>query len=104
MADLVELASLLIPWAFYLALMFTIVLADEDQLAPPEQDRAWPVATRAAALVYFGAFALPVHFWRTRRSAYGLVLGLAWGGLALGLYTGLAMGVDLLVHGNTSSE
>jgi hypothetical protein len=40
--------------------------------------RAWPVASRRCAVVVMGLVCVPVHFWRTRRSALGLILGIAW--------------------------
>lgn len=40
--------------------------------------RSWPDASLWSAVVVFGPFCLPVHFIRTRRSWWGLVLGAAW--------------------------
>ncbi len=42
-----------------------------------KRDRGWPPASRMAAIVVFSPFCLLVHFLRTRRSAGGLLLGLA---------------------------
>ncbi len=54
---------------------------DENRLAaraPEKLARAWPPATRLSAMVLFPEIALVLHFWRTRRSAVGVLLGLLW--------------------------
>ena len=94
MGDILEL---LVPWAVTTYGMFALLAWDESRLPPDELARAWPVASRRIAVVYFGVLSLPVHFWRTRRSALGLAQGLAWGvGVAL-LNEGVAEGRGELV-------
>ena len=54
---------------------------DERRLArsaPDQLARAWPPATRLSAMVLFPEIALVLHFWRTRRSVAGTLLGLVW--------------------------
>lgn len=71
-----DVGPLLLSWAVTTAAVFAIVLLDEHRLDPARRERAWPPASRAAALVCFGALALPVHFVRTRRSLSGAFVGL----------------------------
>ncbi len=94
---MIDIALLLVPWAVTTWCMFTLILWDERHLPPDQLARAWPPATRAIAIVYFGVLALPVHFFRTRRTPLGLVQGLAWAlGMAL-VSEGLANGLDELL-------
>jgi hypothetical protein len=48
---------------------------DERRLSPEAYERAWPLSTRLAAALAFGPFALPVHFYRTRRTVRGTLAG-----------------------------
>ena len=64
-------------------LCFAIVLVDERRLAEDARDRAWPPPSRAAAIVAFGPLCLPVHFWRTRRSFAGTLVGLGFAALVV---------------------
>jgi hypothetical protein len=70
-----EVAPLLASWVVSIVLLFALLRWDESQLAPEQLARAWPPATRTLAIVYFSAFSLPVHGWRTRRSWAGLFRG-----------------------------
>lgn len=82
-SDVIELAA---SWAVTTTATFLVVLVDERRLPREALARAWPPASRDAAIVGFGPLALVVHFAKTRghmRSGRG-VLGLA-AGLALGL-------------------
>ena len=92
-----EILELVIPWAITTWCMFTLVAWDERRLSPERLGRAWPPATRAVAIVYFGVLSLPVHFVRTRRTPAGFLQGLAWAaGIGL-LSEGLADGLDELI-------
>jgi hypothetical protein len=55
-----------------------VVRHDERHLCEERLDRAWPPASFWCAVVTFGLFCLPIHFLRTRRSIWGLGLGLVW--------------------------
>ena len=71
---------LLAPWALSTAAFFWLLSWDERRLGPEAQARAFPPATKRAAVVMFGPLALAVHGARTRRgAAKGLaaVVGLA---------------------------
>jgi len=80
---------LVLSWAITTALTFAVVIVDERRMSAERLERAWPPASRDAAIVAFGVLALPVHFMRTRghcasvRGLVGLVLGLLIGLLAL---------------------
>lgn len=90
-----EVASLLGSWALTTALTFAVVIAHERLMSEERRERAWPPASRDAAIVAFGPLALPFHFAKTLghfRSVLG-VLGIL-GGFALGL--AVAIGISLL--------
>lgn len=63
-----------------------IIRYDERRLTPAQQARGWGTATHWGAVVVFSYFCLPVHFAKTRRSAWGLQLGLLWTSGALGVH------------------
>ncbi len=74
MADVLDLSAVIalnivVPWA---ALRF-----DMKRLPPERLARVWNDASFWSAVVVFGPLCLPVHFTRTRRSVWGLVLGFA---------------------------
>jgi hypothetical protein len=73
-----EIASLLGSWVTTTAAIFALLAWDERRLDEAQRARAWPVASRRCAVVVMGLVCVPVHFWRTRRSALGLILGIAW--------------------------
>ena len=58
---------------------FLVARHDAQRLTPDLLERAWPSASRAAAIVSFGQIAVWVHFWKTRRfGVLGLLLGVFW--------------------------
>jgi len=80
-----ELAlGILVPWA--------ILRRDFARLDATRLDRAWNDASLWSAIVLFGPLCLPFHFTKTRRSLFGLLLGLGWM-LAAFLVIGLASAV-----------
>lgn len=91
-----DVAEILVPWALSTLALFSLLDWDESRLTPDALDRAWPPSTRTLALVYFGALALPIHFWRTRRTKQGFLIGV--GALVVGfaLYWAAGEGVDVL--------
>ena len=84
-----ELLGLLVQLGAGIVLPAWIVRSDEKRLTEGLLDRAWPKATFWCSVVTFGLFCLPIHFVRTRRSAKGLGLGLAWALCAALLQVGL---------------
>ena len=80
----------LLSFALGIAIPAWIIRFDMRRLSGERLERAWPDASLWVAVVAFGPLCIPVHFWKTRRSLYGLLLGLiscflAW--IALGAIT-----------------
>jgi hypothetical protein len=48
------------------------------RLSEERLERAWPDVSLWVAVVAFGPLCIPVHFWKTRRSGLGILLGWAW--------------------------
>jgi hypothetical protein len=93
-----DVAEILVPWAIVTLALFAFLDWDESRMTPERLERAWPPATRTLAVVYFGTLGVPVllHFWRTRRSILGVLVGIAGSVLAFGLNVTAALGVDAL--------
>jgi hypothetical protein len=72
---------------FALSILFPVLIIRKDlaRLAPLPLSRAWNDASLWSAVVTFGPISLIVHFARTRRSLFGLLLGLLWAGAAIAL-------------------
>ncbi len=92
-----EFVDLVASWVLTTVAIFWIVREDERRLSPHRLNRAWPLASRLSAIVVFGVFALPVHFWRTRRSVVGVLKGLLWFFALIGLQYVIAEAVERLV-------
>ena len=71
--------------ALGIALPAIVIKKDLLRLEPVRLARAWNDASLWSAVVAFGPLCLIVHFARTRRSLWGLLLGLAWAVLAMAL-------------------
>jgi hypothetical protein len=91
-----DVSEILVPWAIITLVLLTLVGWDEKRLDDEQLARAWPPSTRTLALVYFGMISLPIHFWRTRRTFVGTLLGLGWTLALLGLDWLITEGVDAL--------
>jgi hypothetical protein len=93
-----DVAEILVPWAVVTLALFALLDWDESRLTRTQLERAWPPATRTLSVVYFGGLGVPVlvHFWRTRRSVAGVLVGIVGGALAFGLNLAAAVGVDAL--------
>jgi hypothetical protein len=72
-----------------------VLKKDLPRLSAEQLSRAWNDASLWSAVVGFGPFSLIVHFTRTRRSIYGLLLGFAWAACAAGISAGLAAAFEL---------
>jgi hypothetical protein len=86
---MMQLIGLLIQMATGIVLPAILVRWDERRLSQPLLDRCWPESSFWCAVVAFGVFSIPVHFYRTRRSVLGLVQGLLWA-VAIAVVIGLA--------------
>ncbi len=78
-----ELVEILASWTVTLPAVATIVVRDERRLTGQKLERAWPPQSRDAAifglwLVGIHPLSVVIHFGRTRRSVWGVLLGLAW--------------------------
>lgn len=86
--------ELLLSWFVTTALLFVVVIADERRMSEERLERAWPPASRDAAIVALGILALPFHFARTRGRFFTLSAREHlrwWLGLALGLALSVAV-------------
>ncbi|WP_394839575.1 hypothetical protein LVJ94_22070 [Pendulispora rubella] len=81
--DLLDLTSVLLSLFGSAAVVFAIVRWDERRLPDEQLERAWPGSTRLLAPLAFGPMCLPVHFWRTRRSVLGTLLGVVYAAAVL---------------------
>ncbi len=87
-----EVIVLVASWVLTTTMMFAIVMGDERDLSEQQAERAWPPASRAAAIVAFGPLALPFHFAKTRgdfASARGVLRGLFGFALGIGCSAGM---------------
>jgi hypothetical protein len=79
-----ELLQVLVSWAVTLPGATAILVLDERRLRGVQAERAWPKASRDAALFAVFNFpflllvVLPLHFVRTRRSVLGALAGVGW--------------------------
>ena len=55
-----------------------VVRRDVRRLTPRERARAWPDASVWVAVALVSVIAVPLHFFRTRRTLAGVGLGLGW--------------------------
>jgi hypothetical protein len=93
----VEVLSFSVQLALNVGITAFILRWDEGRMDALASARAWPPASRWAAIVAFGPLCIPVHFVKTRRSLVGGLLGLIWMALAV-IALGLAMmGWDVLL-------
>jgi hypothetical protein len=71
-----QVAQLSLQIAVNIAVPYWIVRRDLRRLNREQLARSWNDATIWSAVVVFGPLCLPVHFARSRRSVFGLCLGL----------------------------
>ena len=71
-------ADFIISQVLVLLVSYTIVAADRAALPVTARRRGWNAATTGSAILFFAPLCLVAHFWVTRRSVRGVVLGLAW--------------------------
>ena len=101
-----ELVSVIVWYATVLPGVRTILVRDEARLRGVRASRAWPAVSRDAALFaiynvgFLFFFVLPIHFWRTRRSILGVLIGVGWVvalvAVVIGAQLAAAEAVDLL--------
>lgn len=97
-----ELLVLVVSFLFFPTISYGVIRLDEHFLSSAQLARAWPLATRALAVMWFGPLALVFHFARTRGSFVDLgQLGRKAAGLALGVVVAaiVVYGGELLLGG-----
>jgi hypothetical protein len=101
-----ELVEILASWAATAPIVYAVIVLDERRLSGEMLARAWPPVSRDAALFaawllgYFPPYLLAlflVHFGRTRRSAWGYALGLAWTLASVGVLVASQLAADAVV-------
>lgn len=103
-----EVLEILVAWAVTIAGIAVLVRLDERHLDRERLARAWPPSTFMSALgfvvlggVLIGAvLALVAHFGRTRRSVWGVVLGLLAAALVFALAVAGMVLVDVAYGGS----
>lgn len=73
----------LLPWLFSMASCVALVVWDRRRLTPAQRERGWNSASFASAVFAFAPLCIVAHFWVTRRSLRGVLLGVAWLGVLL---------------------
>jgi hypothetical protein len=73
-----DIALLILSSAFNMAICIALVRWDRKRLPPAQRERAWNTATFGTAVFWFSPWCILAHFWVTRRSLRGLLLGVAW--------------------------
>jgi hypothetical protein len=74
-----------------MVLTYTVVACDRLRLTPEQRERTWNSASTASAIFAFAPLCIVAHFWVTRRSFRGVLLGLLWLVLLVALQTALML-------------
>lgn len=83
-----DVLLVLLPWLFSMASCVAAVLWDRSRLPLLQRNRAWNSASFASAIFAFAPLCIVAHFWVTRRSLPGILLGLLWLALLICLQLG----------------
>ena len=78
-----EVLSLVVSMTLGIVAPWWIIRQDLRRRTPDQLARAWNDASFWTAIVVFGPLCIPVHFIKTRRSLWGLLLGVLWMGGAV---------------------
>ena len=81
--------GILVPW--------WILRRDLRQRPAEQLARAWNDASFWTAIVVFGPLCIPVHFIKTRRSLWGLILGVLWMAAAIAAIALPSAGIESLI-------
>jgi hypothetical protein len=73
-----EFVQLVISWTVGVSASAFVIVRDERRSIGPALERAWPPASRNAAIYAFAPFCVFIHFVRTRRDLRGAAIGLGW--------------------------
>ena len=91
-----EVLDVIVSATLSIGLTYTVVACDRLRLSPDQRARAWNSASTGSALIAFAPLCIVAHFWVTRRSLRGVLLGLLWLVLLIGLQLGLSWLGDAL--------
>ncbi|MGH7436741.1 MAG: hypothetical protein ACRENE_13795 [Polyangiaceae bacterium] len=100
-----ELVQVVVSWAVLLPGAAVVIVRDERRLRGAQAGRAWPPASRDSALfaIYnislFVLLVVPLHFLRTRRSAWGLLIGMGWATVLVAADVGAQLLTALVIEG-----
>lgn len=72
-----DLLLLVLPWLFSMASCAGLVLWDRSRIPQYQRDRGWNSASFGSAVFAFAPLCIIAHFWVTRRSVVGVLLGIA---------------------------
>jgi hypothetical protein len=92
----IEIAALLSMWLLNMALSFAVVARDRRMLSGLQKARAWNSASFGCAITFFAPICIVAHFWITRRSLRGVMLGLVWLAAVVAVMEAAAIGLDLI--------
>jgi hypothetical protein len=99
---LAEILAILASWAITIPAIALILWRDERRMTPEQREHAWPPASRLSAIGYSllmgplpGVLVLPIHFTRTRRTAFGFFLGVLFAVAVFALDIGAAVLISL---------
>ena len=91
-----EVLDVIVSAALSISLTYTVVACDRLRLSPEQRARGWNSASTESALIAFAPLCIVAHFWVTRRSLRGILLGLLWLALLVSLQLGLSVLGDAL--------
>ncbi|MBI5535133.1 MAG: hypothetical protein HY898_20570 [Deltaproteobacteria bacterium] len=73
-----EIALLIVSSLINMGLVAAVVIWDRKKLSAEQRERGWNGATFGSAVFAFSPWCIVAHFWVTRRSVRGVLLGLLW--------------------------
>lgn len=86
-----DVLDVIVSAALSVGLTYTVVACDRLGLSREQRARGWNAASTGSALLAFAPLCIVAHFWVTRRSLAGLLLGLAWLLILIALQLGLTI-------------
>ena len=91
-----EVLDIVVSAVLSIGLTYTVVACDRLGLSAEQRARGWNGATTGSALIAFAPLCIVAHFWVTRRTLRGLLLGVFWLVVLVALQLGLsALGVAI---------
>jgi hypothetical protein len=91
-----DVLDVIVSAALSIGLTYTVVACDRLGLSPEQRARGWNSASTGSALIAFAPLCIVAHFWVTRRSLRGVLLGLLWLVVLVLLQLGLSVVGDTL--------